>query len=82
MILVDITVPGVDNTYDFKIDENVEIRFIIEDIVQLICQKEKTLLNDNNDSFLLCSYKDQRGLDKTMTLRDCGINSGDKLLLV
>ena len=82
MILVDITVPSVDTTYDFKLDANTPIGIIVEEITQMICQKEKTTFYGEKERLLLASYRNKIILERDKTLKECGITSGDRLLLV
>ena len=49
MILVDITVPALDNTYDFRLDEDATVAEIMDEVVSMICQKEMSHL------FFYCS---------------------------
>ena len=44
MILVDVMVPCLDKIYDFWLDENTEIRLVIEELTEVIGQKEKAPL--------------------------------------
>lgn len=37
MILVDIDVPIMGNSYDFQVEENVEIAQLIEELGEIIC---------------------------------------------
>ncbi|CBK75874.1 hypothetical protein CIY_34180 [Butyrivibrio fibrisolvens 16/4] len=41
MILVDINVPSIDKYYDFLLNENTPIASIIDEITEMIGQKEK-----------------------------------------
>ena len=82
MILVDVTVPSVEKTYDFSLDENAQIALVMEEIVEMISQKEHCSIIGNKEDLLLCRYDAQIVLDKQSTLKDCGIVSGNRLLLV
>lgn len=82
MILVDIAVPALDNTYDFRLDDNATVAEIMDEIVKMICQKEMSHLEGKEEDLLLCSAGGHRTLDQTWTLRDSGVRSGDRLLLV
>ena len=82
MILVDVTVPSVEKTYDFSLDENAQIALVMEEIVEMISQKEHCSIIGNKEDLLLCKYDAQIVLDKQATLKDCGIVTGNKLLLV
>ncbi len=82
MILVDITVPSVEKTYDFNLDENAAIELVLEEIIEMICQKEHCKISGNKDDILLCKYVGQVVLDKKHTLADYGVVDGNRLLLV
>lgn len=82
MILVDIYVPSVDNIYDFQLDEKTPIMTIIEEIGELIEQKEHCVLFGKVDELLLCTRKDKRILPKDATLDECAVRTGDSLILV
>lgn len=82
MILVDIYVPSVDKTYDFHLDENARVRTILEEVVEIIGQMERTSLTGDPAELLLCDRQGRCPLPEKATLRDCGIRSGSSLLLV
>lgn len=82
MISVDIYVPSLDRKYDFNLDENTKVRIIIEEIIEMVEQKEHTELSGNAQALMLCDRLRQRGLPKDETLRSCGIFNGSSLLLV
>ena len=82
MILVDIYVPSVGNTYDFRLDEEEKISAIIEEIRELIGQKEHCQIVGDIKKLMLCSKKNQQILPKHSTLSANGIVTGSSLLLV
>ena len=82
MILVDVVVPGTEQIYDFSLDENAPIAMVIEEIAEMIKLKEHCAIRGNQEDLLLCRYEGQIVLDKTETLRTCGIVTGSRLLLV
>lgn len=82
MILVDIYVPGVNQTYDFNVDENAKIGLLIEEISGMICQKEQCSLDGSARELLLVSQNQRRILSEGMTLAHYNISQGDRLLLV
>ncbi|MDO4513556.1 MAG: EsaB/YukD family protein [Lachnospiraceae bacterium] len=82
MILVDITVPALDNTYDFRLDEDATVAEIMDEVVSMICQKEMSHLEGDEKDLLLCSQSGQVILDRAWTLRESGVRSGERLLLV
>lgn len=82
MILVDVFVPSVDQTYDFQLDENVKIETLVEEIGEMICQKEHCRLDGRMEKLLLCSMENREILPKNVTLTECGIKMGEKLMLL
>ena len=79
MILVDIYVPSVDKGYDFSLDENAKGSVILEEIVEMIDQKERTSLVGDLGALMLCDRLNCRVLP---ALKDCGLHNGSSLLLV
>lgn len=81
MVLVDVYVPAVDKTYDFNLDENAKIRVIIEEIAEMIGQKERTTIAGDVNALALCDRLAQRMLPRGLSLRECGIHNGSSMLL-
>ncbi|MCM1539161.1 MAG: glutamyl-tRNA amidotransferase [bacterium] len=82
MIVVDVAVPAIEQVYDFALDENTEISLVIEEIAGMISQKEHCVLCGNGEELLLCTYGAKAVLDRHITLKESGIVSGSRLLLV
>ena len=82
MIIVDIYVPAVGNTYDFQLDEDEKVGTLIEEIGELIGQKEHSRIEGDISKLMLCCCKDKKILTKSMTLADSGVQNGDSLILV
>jgi hypothetical protein len=82
VILVDIYVPSVGNIYDFQLDENEKISAIIEEIMELISQKEHCNLIGDGDKLMLCSKDNKSILPNESTLNRENIKTGNRLLLV
>ena len=82
MILVDIYVPAVGNTYDFQLDEEEKIGTLIEEIGELIGQKERSRIVGDIGKLMLCFCKDKKILPKNSTLATSGVQNGDSLILV
>jgi len=82
MILVDIYVPSVDNTYDFQLDEDSYVYAVIEEIGELIGQKEHCQIIGDMENLMLCALKDKQILPKDSTLAECGVRTGNSLILV
>lgn len=82
MILVDIYVPSVDKTYDFQLNEQIPVAMVIEEISEMIGQKEHATLKGNAADLTLCSYVSRAVLNREKTLEQEGIVTGNRLLLV
>lgn len=82
MILVDIYVPAVGNVYDFQLDEDEKIGAIVEEIGELIGQKEHCQIVGDMGELMLCSKGDKQILSKNMTLAASGIQNGSSLILL
>lgn len=82
MITVDIYVPSVNRVYDFELDENVQIGNIIDEISGLIEQKEHCVLAGNRAELALCLREGSMILPAGMTLAECGVRTGNSMILV
>lgn len=82
MILVDIYVPSVDKTYDFQLNEQISIATVVEEISEMIGQKEHSKISGDIKDLVLCTYETGAILNKTLTLEETGVITGQKLLLV
>lgn len=82
MILVEVKVPSMDKSYDFMLDESMPIAAVIEEIVEMVSQKEQCQIVGNKEEVLLCQYSGEIVLNRQWTLEDYQITHGGKLLLV
>ncbi len=82
MILVDVYVPAVGNVYDFQLDEEEKISAIIEEIGELIGQKEHCKIVGRIEDLMLCTREDKRILRKNLSLAAEGIHNGNSLIMV
>lgn len=82
MIMVDVYFPVVDTTYSFKLDENVKIIYLIQEISEMMCKKYRSTLGKATEEFLLCTLNSKRILGNDMTLASSGVVNGDCLMMV
>ncbi len=82
MILVDIYVPAVDKTYDFQLNENVRVETVIEELSEMVGQKERSVLKGRVSEMILCDKKSERVLNRDDSLSNAGITNGGSLILV
>ena len=82
MVLVDIYVPSVNTTYDFQLMDSVAVKTVIEEIAEMVGQKEQCRIVGDVAELVLVDRRRQKVLDKGMTLYECGIQTGEQLMLV
>ena len=82
MIIVDVDVEAMGHTYDFKLDDNVPIFKLIDEMCELISRKEKCAQVINPMNLVFCKRSTGQVLPHDHTLAMCGIVSGDKLMLI
>ncbi len=81
MINIDIVVPALDMVYDFSVSDEVPVSLLIEEIAEIICQREKMMVcGDGRLAFFSTGEKDP--LQGKGTLRDYGVVTGSRLYLV
>lgn len=82
LILVDIDVPATGRTYDFRLDENTYIADIIDEIGGMLTTNVEEEAFETVKEMILCDYEYQRVLPLDATLKQCGIGSGYRLVLL
>lgn len=82
MILVDVFVPSLNNNYEFQLDENVRIELVIEEITEMICQKEHCNITGNKNELYLCKYQGEQVMGRQTSLAQNNITDGGRLILV
>lgn len=81
MILVDIQVPAVDRIYDFELDEEMPAGELIKEVIKIITQKEK-MDYDEDDKMYLYAMQHESILKDDCSLKNQGIVSGERLILM
>ena len=82
MIIVDVNVFILDKLYDFELNEEAKVREVIEEIVHLVEQKEKTAFTGDISDMVLVDNFRRDILNPDYTLAQQGIDSGWNLSLV
>lgn len=82
MVLTDVYVPSLDQTYDFWLEENCCISLLTEEICGMIRQKEQLgqLWERENAALFDAGKKVMLWPDKT--LAECRVKDGSRLILV
>ena len=80
MIMVDIYIPEIGQVYDFEMDEEKRVDMVQKEIMELIAEKEK-LPEPKETGMTLYALQNAEILSNHRTLKEQGIQSGDKLIL-
>ena len=81
MILVDVQALQLGEVYDFEVDEDKTADELLADIVALICKKENKKPQEEG-SYYLYAMNRECILAGTLSFREQGIRSGERLVLV
>lgn len=82
MIIVDVFVPVVNKEYDFSINEKSQISLVIEELSEMIAQKEGFLTVKHPENFILCNAETKGIMDIKLTLESYGIGNGGRLIMI
>ena len=82
MIIVDINVVIFDKFYDFELNEDAKVREVIEEIVHMIEQKEKTGFTGSISDLILFDRKNKKVLNLDYSVAQQAIVSGGSLSLI
>ncbi len=82
MILVDIYIPAIDDTYDFMLDENACVEQIKEEIYEILSKKMKESKAENGKVFSLWDADRRYMLKDKETLYESGITDGMRMIYV
>ena len=82
MIIVEISVPAVDDTFEFKLNEDVSTAMVIDELCFVICEKEQCSLIGNKDDMFLYSTDQERCLSRSLSLYENGVGNGERLILL
>lgn len=81
MILVDIHVPAMDKTFDFELDEEMPAGRITEKIKSLVACQEQIGF-DQEEKMFIYSLGKEKVLSDAYTLKEQGIENGERLVLL
>lgn len=81
MIMIDVEVPVLDRIYDFELDTEVLAEEATGKIVTLILQNDGLTMRQP-ERFYLYGLRQEKVLNPDMTLKEQGVQSGDRLVLI
>ena len=79
-LCIDVFIPGVNKSYDIKIAPNMNVKEAAKYIFKTISEYEMLMLDD--DYLILCSKNNKEILDGSLTLEQCKIQDGSKMILI
>ena len=82
MILTEVYFAEMNKSYDFRLEEEVPVGQLIEDMVSRIAQVERIPLSKSPGFFILCRKRDRRIFNHAASLAGQGVCSGDELMLI
>nr|WP_300167682.1 EsaB/YukD family protein [uncultured Flavonifractor sp.] len=82
MITVEVIVPVLNQNYDFRLDEAAKISSLLEEMLEMLCRKEKRHVPESFDSFSLGYVDGGILLHRDASLRDYQISNGAQLILI
>lgn len=82
MILVDLYVPSMNQSYDFQLNEKATVASVILEVADMISQKERVRLVGDAQKLNLCDKDRNIILFPNETLEAGGIHTGSRLILV
>lgn len=82
MIMLEVCVPALGKSYDFELDETAAVQLLVEEILEMICRKEKQAMPAQPERFFLGRVNTGEMLDREASLRDYAVRVGERLVLV
>ena len=82
MVIVDVSVPALEKVYNLSLEEKAKIDDLIEEIVELVLQKEHLDFKGDHHELVLCAVESGVQMRRNKTLNDYGIVGGAELILV
>ena len=82
MILVDIYVPAMDKSYDFMLDENVNVSALTTEITEMLAKKTGSDRCADRNEFVLYHVNREAPIPAGKSLYESGVRDGDRLILV
>lgn len=79
-ICIDVYVPGINKSYDIVVADDLTVKNAADYILKTI--KEFEVLENSDVSAVLCSKRQKRILDESLTLAESEIKDGSELILV
>lgn len=80
-MIISVFVPVLEKTYEFRIDESVKVRYVIDEIIDIISKSEGGFEEESSDAWLVCAQT-HRSLSPDLSLNENQVKDADMLLLI
>lgn len=83
-LYIDVFVPGINKSYDIMLMPEMNVRTAAEYIFKTVREYEQLgeKISAEDNTFVLCSRNSKKILDGSLTLAQCEIKDGAKLILI
>ena len=81
MMIVNISVPMLGTSYDFQIDENIQMYQVLEDVISLVCSREQCRTMADRNRVLLWEVSGGRIINRNLSAYENGLRTGSRLIL-
>jgi uncharacterized ubiquitin-like protein YukD len=81
MVIVEINVPSISTSFDFKVPTGFKVSEVVDEIVRILEVTQNNISFDT-DLRILCDVNDAKVLNPDMLIADLGIKDGAKLMLI
>ena len=82
MVIVSVRVPALEKAYHFSLEETAKVSDLIEELAELIAQKERLPFGGRLEEMVLCSLDTGEQCSRECCLADYGVCGGSELILV
>lgn len=82
MIEVEIYIVSLSKKYDFFLDENTHLKHIVEEVSDIVSQKEQTKIQGDISKIIVYKRTNKKILSNNQTLYEQNISNGDVLYLI
>lgn len=81
-MIVELQVPALDCRVEVQLNEQLELRVLLEELTELICQREHCALQGDISKLMLAHRDGKQILNLDQTPIPAGIRNGDRLILI
>ena len=81
-MIISVFVPVLEKSYEFRIDESVKVRYVIDEIIDIISKSEGDFEEEEASTAWLVSSQTHRTLSPDLSLNENQVKDADMLLLI